>query len=275
MTPSGTGIGTRDRSSSFLRFVAFADDAADPDDTRLRKRVGVAAGYLTVVAPLSMPFQAGFSFVSWSLAVGLAVYAAVNLLVLARTKDFSRYVTALLIGGIVFVPAATFLAGGITGSSSGLGWAFLIPAYAILALGPRRALLWFGLYLGLVAFMIAIDPIAAAATPVRPYLVRLTGQLENGVLPLVIVFVLLVYTDTRRIAAERRADELLTNAIPASIAARLRHGEHRIAESYGSASVVFADLAGFTPWARDRTPAEVVATLGGHHRRVRQHGPRR
>ena len=161
----------------------------------------------------------------------------------------------------MFVPAATFLAGGITGSSSGLGWAFLIPAYAILALGPRRALLWFGLYLGLVAFMIAIDPIAAAATPVRPYVVRLTGQLENGVLPLVIVFVLLVYTDTRRIAAERRADELLTNAIPASIAARLRHGEHRIAESYGSASVVFADLAGFTPWARDRTPAEVVATL--------------
>jgi class 3 adenylate cyclase len=81
------------------------------------------------------------------------------------------------------------------------------------------------------------------------------------VVPLTIVFLLLVYTDTRRVAAEARVDELLTNAIPASIAARLRHGERRIAESYAATSVVFADLVGFTPWANARTPAEVVATL--------------
>ena len=266
---AAAGPGLRDTvSTGLLRLVAFADDPADSDDVRLRKHVGVTAGYLTIVAPLSMPFQAGFSITSWSLAIGLSVYAAVNLVVLERTRNFDRYVVVLLIGGVIFVPAASFLAGGITGSSSGLGWAFLVPAYAILALGPRRAIPWFVVYLGLVGFMVLIDPLAAASTAARPYLIRLTGQLENGVIPLVIVFALLVYTDSRRLAAERRADELLTNAIPVSIATRLRHGEHRIAESYEATSVVFADLAGFTPWARHRTPAEVVATLDALFTRI-------
>jgi hypothetical protein len=95
-----------------IRLLALADEPLDSDDARLRKRVGVTAGLVTIVAPLSMPFQAGFSFVSWSLAIGLSVYAMANLLLLARTRNYSRYVTALLIGGVIFVPAAPFLAGG-------------------------------------------------------------------------------------------------------------------------------------------------------------------
>jgi class 3 adenylate cyclase len=78
---------------------------------------------------------------------------------------------------------------------------------------------------------------------------------------LTIVFLLLVYTDMRRLAAEARADELLTNAIPASIAARLRHGERRIAESYAETSIVFADLVGSTSWAHDIDPGAVVDVL--------------
>jgi adenylate cyclase len=109
--------------------------------------------------------------------------------------------------------------------------------------------------------MVAVDPIARASAPAASYLLELTGQLENGVVPLMIVFVLLVYTDRRRLAAEARADELLTNAIPASIARRLRRGEQRIAESYPETSIVFADIVGSTPWAHDRSPAEVVDLL--------------
>ena len=59
----------------------------------------------------------------------------------------------------------------------------------------------------------------------------------------------------------RVAHELLTNAIPASIAARLRRGERRIAESYPATSVVFADIVGFTPWAQRTSPDRVVAML--------------
>src|SRR3954470_3429349 len=107
--------GTRSSERS-VRLLALADEPEDSDDTRLRKRVGVAAGFVTIAAPLTMPFQAGFSVVSWSLGTGLSASAAGNLAVLARTHNYHRYVVALLLGGVVFVPAATFLAGGITGS---------------------------------------------------------------------------------------------------------------------------------------------------------------
>jgi class 3 adenylate cyclase len=65
----------------------------------------------------------------------------------------------------------------------------------------------------------------------------------------------------RRRRAEARSQELLTNAIPRSIAERLQHGEERIAESYPATTVLFADLAGFTPWAGRTDPARVVSFL--------------
>lgn len=41
---------------SFLhRFVSIADEPTDDDDLRLRKRVGVVVGCLTIVAPLGLP----------------------------------------------------------------------------------------------------------------------------------------------------------------------------------------------------------------------------
>jgi hypothetical protein len=59
--------------------------------------------------------------------------------VLARTHRFDRYVVALIAAGTVWVPLAQVVGGGITGSSPGMVWAFLVPAYAILAPGPSRA----------------------------------------------------------------------------------------------------------------------------------------
>jgi class 3 adenylate cyclase len=90
---------------------------------------------------------------------------------------------------------------------------------------------------------------------------RLVWYAANLLVPLAITFALLRYTDVRRRRAEARSQELLTNAIPRSIAARLQHGEERIAESYPATTVLFADLASFTPWARRTEPARVVELL--------------
>jgi adenylate cyclase len=245
----------------FRRVLGIADEPGDGDDARLRKRVGVIAGIATIVAPLTLPVQAPDNPLSVPFAIGLAAYALVNLVVLARTRAFDRYVIALIAGGVVFVPAATFLGGGITGSSPGLVWGFLVPAYAIMALGPRRAAPWFVVYLAVVGVMIVLDPIARASSSPPGYALQVFGTVQNTVVPLAIVFVLLLYTDTRRRAAEARVDELLTNAIPASIAARLKHGERRIAERYPDTTVLFADIAGFTPWAQATPPDRVVELL--------------
>jgi hypothetical protein len=54
----------------------MADEPDDDDDARLRKRVGVLAGYLTIAAPLSLPIQAQGHPLSWLLALGLALSAS-------------------------------------------------------------------------------------------------------------------------------------------------------------------------------------------------------
>ncbi|HET7169701.1 MAG TPA: adenylate/guanylate cyclase domain-containing protein [Candidatus Limnocylindrales bacterium] len=244
-----------------LRLVAIADDPADDDDLRRRKRAGLAAGLLTILAPLTLPLQLPGQPSAWVIGISLSAFSLANVVVLATTGVFERFVVALVVAGAVFVPLADFLGGGITGPSTGLVWAFLVPGYAILALGPRRAARWFVLYLALVALMVVVDPVARARAGPSPYPLTLFGQVQNTVLPLAITFLLLRYTDIRRLAAEARVDELLTNAIPAVIATRLRRGERRIADAYPATTILFADIVGFTPWAQRTPPDRVVAVL--------------
>ncbi len=250
-------------SSSVLRLLSIADEPGDEDDLRRRKRVGVVAGLLTIIAPLTLPLQIPGEPIAWVIGISLSAFSLANLAVLARTGVFERFVVALVLAGVVFVPAADFLGGGITGPSTGLVWAFLVPGYAILALGPRQAARWFVVYLALVALMVAVDPFARSRAGPSPYALTVFGQVQNTVLPLAITFLLLRYTDLRRLAAEARVDELLTNAIPTAIATRLRHGERRIADAYPAATILFADVVGFTPWAQRTAPDRVVAVLDG------------
>jgi class 3 adenylate cyclase len=245
----------------FVRLLSLGDEPGDDDDLRLRKRAGVAAGYLTVLAPLSVPVEANGLAVAWGFGLGLSAFSVVNLLVLARTQAFHRYVIGLICAGVVFVPAANAVGGGVTGATVGLVWAFLVPAYALLALGPQAATPWFVVFLAMTAVMLVTDPLVTSAVAPPPYLVRLMSFVPNVVLPLTIVFLLLNYTDRRRRRAETRMDELLTNAIPRSIAARLRRGEERIADAYPETTVLFADIVGFTTWAQHADPAGVVALL--------------
>jgi class 3 adenylate cyclase len=58
-----------------------------------------------------------------------------------------------------------------------------------------------------------------------------------------------------------RTEELIRNLLPARIAARLRAGEKVIAESHGEATVLFADLVGFTSLTKRLSPGHLVEVL--------------
>jgi Adenylate cyclase, family 3 (some proteins contain HAMP domain) len=248
--------------NALLRLIAIADAPGDDDDARLRKRMGVVAGYVTIVAPLGVPAAAvSTPLIGWVCALALSLFSLGNLIVLARTRRFDRYVVALIATGSPFVLVTTVLAGGVTTNSGGLVWAFLVPAYALLALGPRRATPWFLVFIATLILAVAIDPLVRGLLAPPPYVVQLVFYVQNIGGPLTVTFLLLRYTDIRRRKAEARSDELLTNAIPRSIADRLRHGESRIAESYPATTIVFTDIVGFTPWAQRTDPQRVVALL--------------
>lgn len=245
---------------ALVRLISIADRPDDDDDARLRKHVGVVAGYATIFAPLGLPLAVHTPLVGWAFALGLSLWSAGNLAVVARTKRFERYIVALISSGPPFVLFTVVLAGGVT-HTPGLVWAFLVPAYALLALGPRRATPWFFAFLATLLLAVAIDPLVGGLFAPPSYAVQLIFYAQGIGAPLTVTFLLLRYVDIRRRNAEARSEELLTNAIPSSIATRLKHGEDRIAESYPATTIVFADIVGFTPWAQRTDPTRVVALL--------------
>ncbi|MGH2837767.1 MAG: class I SAM-dependent methyltransferase, partial [Thermoleophilaceae bacterium] len=58
-------------------------------------RVGVGAGYILSLASLQLPVLAGGHPMSWAVSVGMPLINGVNLVILARTPRFDRYVTVL------------------------------------------------------------------------------------------------------------------------------------------------------------------------------------
>jgi guanylate cyclase len=66
----------------------------------------------------------------------------------------------------------------------------------------------------------------------------------------------------RRLREESaKSESLLLNILPKDVAAILKEDQRTVAEQFGGASVLFADVVGFTPMTARMTPAELVALL--------------
>jgi len=65
-----------------------------------------------------------------------------------------------------------------------------------------------------------------------------------------------------RLRVEReKSERLLLNVLPKAIAERLKQGQTNIADSYAEATVLFADICGFTSISSRLPPAEIVGML--------------
>ncbi len=82
---------------------------------------------------------------------------------------------------------------------------------------------------------------------------------------------------TAELAQKNKENErLLLNILPATIAERLKQGEAVIADACSAATILFADIVGFTDLSTRVTPAELVELLSGlisdFDRLAQQHG---
>ena len=74
----------------------------------------------------------------------------------------------------------------------------------------------------------------------------------------------LVHERTSKLAAEQaKSDSLLHAMLPAGIVERLKLGETLIADKFTSATVLFADLVGFTPLTMELAATEIIELLEG------------
>jgi class 3 adenylate cyclase len=71
-----------------------------------------------------------------------------------------------------------------------------------------------------------------------------------------------MFLQQRTIDEERaRSERLLRNMLPEAIAERLKRSQEAIADGHDGVTVLFADIAGFTPMSEKMSPAEVVGLL--------------
>ncbi len=94
--------------------------------------------------------------------------------------------------------------------------------------------------------------------------------IPNTVIALLICITTMAYytrnLETTEIAlgvAHEKSETLLNNIMPSVIAERLKDGTITIADGFNEASVLFADIEGFTVFSEAYTPAEVVKMLNG------------
>jgi adenylate cyclase len=251
------------------RLTRVGADRHDDEDLRARKVL------LVLISVLILPVAGlwGALYLAFGSPVGVVplVYFGVlfgSIVVFARTRDFAWL---LLVGqvAILLAPTLSMIPLGGFLESGGVGlWGILAPLAALVFSDVRSAVRWY------VAYLIVFLGSGTAGEVIGPIWSPVPGWFTSTMLALniavggTIVFTLLaLFARQRRdaLAALRleqaKAENLLLNILPRSIADRLKAETQSIADQFVSASILFADVVNFTPWSERLQPTEVVGYL--------------
>ncbi len=156
------------------------------------------------------------------------------------------------------------------GTGSGLQFYFLVSAtLVVLVFGIQRMVLASTIVAFGAAGTIALELLVPNDRGMGPPWALTVGFVSSVVGSAVIVMATVWYALREIDRAEKameaeyqRSESLLTNILPASIASRLKDPTRNIiADKYDDASIMFADIAGYTKWASDTTPTDLVRFL--------------
>ncbi len=215
---------------------------------------GLATVWTATYLLLGRPLSAAVPF-------AYQIIVVVGLVYFARSGDFNLFRLSQMVSMLVLPFVLQWTLGGFVNSSAMMIWAFTSPLGALVLSGRRQAALLFAGYLGLTVVSGLIDPaLAASTTPLPGDIRQLFFVLNIGGVSTV-VYAVLQYSVGARERAQQETDRLLHNILPERIADRLKSGEQRIADDLPAVSVLFADVAGFAPLAREAGAAEVLAIL--------------
>jgi guanylate cyclase len=207
---------------------------------------------------------------SQSIVEGLPLYGMVDLLAAAvpaigllllavRPRWFVGIVNVLLAASLLENLVPTVMLGGILEADLLIAFSILTVIGALIALDRRAGFLWFLVTLAtiILAGLLPewIDPIydadPAAAGDIVVTLIGVAVFSYAG----------MAYFVRQRDRFQRESDDLLHNILPDEIATRLKAEHSMIADDHEAASVLFADVVGFTPMSAGMSPPELVGLL--------------
>ncbi len=236
----------------------------DPPPVRLQKTLLIflnAAGLLIVpwggwyLRDSGMPIPA-------AVTLGYSLLSAIALAHLLLTKRPALAATLQLIGLLLAPALLQWTMGGFAASGTAVLWSLLAPLCALVFLGPRKAVWWFGAYAMLVLVAAAKD--LAQGVAQQQVLLYCENVLLVSTLAFISLRFFVVERDKALAALQReqaRSEGLLLNILPSPIADRLKAGSQTIADGYAEATILFADLVGFTRMSTTVTPEQLVIML--------------
>ncbi|MGH2739081.1 MAG: adenylate/guanylate cyclase domain-containing protein [Actinomycetota bacterium] len=251
-----------------LAYVGSRDD--DPAEERLRRATLTLATGLTIV--LAIPWVVGYGVAGLVVPASLAgagqFGALVALVFLARTKRFEIFRIVELTAILLLPFALHWSLGGFVASSAIVLWSMQAPLGVVMFEGTKRALPWFLAFAALTAISGALDGVLASKAPFIPAGVIIGFFVVNigGLSTVSFIALQFVVGERLRIlhaldAERERAEHLLRHVLPEPIAERLKHEDGVIAELHGDATILFADLAGFTRLSKRVPPERLVEIL--------------
>jgi guanylate cyclase len=244
-------------------------DPADPPEIRDRKTLLVIFALLVMPAGVlwGLVYLAVGQPVAATAPIGYVLLTTLNLAAFARTKAYAPHREAQLLI-ILLLPFFMQLAlGGFATSSAVVLWSVIAPFGALVFSGPRGGVPWAAAFVGLVAITALLDPVLPRAIGLPEWLV-IAMFAANIAAIFVVAFSLIATFMAQKDSAMRllaieqeRSESLLLNVLPREIAPRLKAGESPIADAYENATVIFADIVGFTPLSAGMGPEELVSLL--------------
>ncbi len=252
-------------TGAFAKLVALAAGVGatphESGDAALQRLVMVLMAVGTL--PLTVLWAAVYLVAGAPLAaVAPAIYSVVtpiNTALFAWTRNLRLYRFTQLLMTLVLPWLVTLSLGGFKNSSAVIIWAALCPVVSLLVEDLRQTLLWIvGFVLLLIVSATFESSLKAPELPeafVTWFFVLNLGSV------IAIVFALLYYFVAQRNFFQERSETLLLNILPKEISDALKLDRSAIAAHYELASVLFADVVGFTPIAATMVPLRLVNLL--------------
>jgi guanylate cyclase len=237
-------------------------DPNDDDNIRLQKSLLVVCAFPFMLAGVAWGLLYIFSNepLAGSIPLSYAFISLLSILYFGRTRQY-RFFRFSQLTLILLLPFFLMVAlGGFINSSAVILWSLICPLGALLFDEPRHAPRWFLAFAILVVLSGFLQPYARLANNLSLVLVIFFFVINLvGVGSL--VFIMVFYFVGQKNMFQQKSESLLLNILPKEIAAILKNESRTIADHYQEASVLFADMVGFTPLSTQLPPVEMVELL--------------
>jgi adenylate cyclase len=255
-----------------------------PKEIARRLRVLNIASWMTAVltAGFAASYLASGSTDVFAVGITNAVISVI-LVAIPFLHRFGPLAGPLALGVVVYV--GIFIVCGMVGTDTGMPIQYLAAmAIMIVIVGVEHKAICGAFGVLTPISIVVTELLVPADTGVQPrsqvIASLIAGTTATCAIVLAIVFYALRDTARAERAAEReyeRSETLLQNILPSSIVERLKADAGKvIADKHQAASVLFADMAGFTERASEMSPEELVQFLNGvfttFDRLVENHG---